>query len=138
MRLPEGAAVHLDTATYRLWTVDKWLPFKEAEELLHHVRCSGAVKLDKHPKVIMWGKEMHMRRSVGFFSNAPGITGYRYSGQETETRPLTPPLAALLDATNAALGTAFNGLLINPFVDFTPKCGGKISPPAFSYRVQWD
>lgn len=119
--LPARAVVHVVSPRYRLWTVDRWLAPAAAEELFTHVRRE--VPLDHHPTVVLYGKELRMRRSVGFFCDTPGVTGYKYSGQESVARPLTEPLRQVLAATNAALGTAFNGLLVNLYADGTETIG---------------
>lgn len=124
--LPPKSKVHIDTGRSRLWTVDRWLPFDEAEALLNHAR---KLPLEHHPEVCLFGKTMRMRRSVGFFSDADGDAGYAYSGQVTRAQPLTDPLRDLLRKTNTELHTAFNGLLINSYADGTETIGAHSDSP---------
>ncbi len=112
--------MHVQTATSRLWTLDSWLAREEADRLFHHVQSE--VPLDKHPSFFVHGKELHMRRSLGFFSDAL-VHGYKFSGQETLTRPLTPLLRDLLEKVNETLGTAFNAMLINLYADGSETIG---------------
>jgi alkylated DNA repair dioxygenase AlkB len=122
--LPPKATVHIDTGRSRLWTVDRWLPFAEAEALFKH---TSALPLDRHPEVRLYGKTMHMRRSVGFFSDVGA--GYAYSGQVTKAKPLTEVLRNLLAKVNEQLGTTFNGLLINLYADGTETIGAHSDSP---------
>ena len=77
------------------------------------VRACETLKdiLDRYPKIILYGKEVHQRRSVGFFSDVS--KGYRYSRSIAKAKPMTPELRALLDFVNDFLGATFNGILIN-------------------------
>ena len=68
------------------------------------VRACETLKdiLDRYPKIILYGKEVHQRRSVGFFSDVS--KGYRYSRSIAKAKPMTPELRALLDFVNDFLG----------------------------------
>lgn len=105
-----GAVVHIACESCSLWTVNKWLPFDETEVLLAHLRT---LPMLRHPETRM-GK---LRRSITFLCDTPGVSGYRFSGQETAASPLTPPLRAFLERVNRDLGMDFNGLLINLYAD---------------------
>lgn len=83
-------------------------------------RCSE-LELVKHPKIMLYGKEATMRRSVGFFSNES--VGYKYSGQMAEAIPFPKFLAKLLKKVNEAFDTDFNGILINRYEDGTETIG---------------
>ena len=83
---------------------------KEGRELLHACEDVKAL-LDRYPKIMMYGKEVCQRRSVGFFSDFSG--GYRYSRSIAKAKPMTPELQALLDFVNQLLSSNFNGILVN-------------------------
>lgn len=72
-----------------------------------------------HPKIIVYGKECYQHRSVAHFSNDASVSGYKYSGQVAESKPLTPNLTILLSKVNEILEEEFNGILINKYADGT-------------------
>lgn len=73
------------------------------------------LELVKNPKIVVYGKEATMHRSVGFFSNTS--RGYRYSGQIADSKPLPDFLVKLLERVNRKCGTDFNGILVNRYED---------------------
>ena len=72
-------------------------------------------KLIVRPKIIIYGKEAHQNRNIGFFSNTS--IGYFYSGQLAESIPLTSNLKLLLDDINSMFKSNFNGILVNKYID---------------------
>jgi alkylated DNA repair dioxygenase AlkB len=72
-------------------------------------------KLIVRPKIIIYGKEAHQNRNIGFFSNTS--IGYFYSGQLAKSIPLTPNLILLLDNINSMFKSNFNGILVNKYID---------------------
>lgn len=123
--LPPGAVVHVATARSRLWTCNKFLRGEEAEALFVHAK---GLPLVRHPVVRLWGKELRMRRSVAFFAD-DGVDGYRFSNQTMAAQPLTDPLRRVLRGVNDALGTRFNGLLVNLYADGTESIGPHSDSP---------
>ena len=72
-------------------------------------------KLIHNPKIIVYGRECHQRRSVGFFSETS--IGYFYSGQLAKSVPLPPSTKKLLESINSLFGAEFNGILVNKYMD---------------------
>jgi len=75
-------------------------------------------KLEIKPTIVVFGKEVHQRRDVGFFSDSS--VGYKYSNKLMKSKPLTPNLKKILEYVNTALSTHemkvnFNGILINRY-----------------------
>jgi alkylated DNA repair dioxygenase AlkB len=83
---------------------------QEGQELL---RACEQVKnsLEHYPMIMLYGKQVHQRRWVGFFSDES--EGYRYSRTIAKSQPLTPELRNLLDFVNGLLAAEFNGILVN-------------------------
>jgi alkylated DNA repair dioxygenase AlkB len=81
------------------------------------LRCINEIqgKLLERPKIIVYGKECHQNRNIGFFSDTS--IGYRYSGQIAHSQPLTPALKELLDYVNKIYGAGFNGILLNQYMN---------------------
>jgi hypothetical protein len=71
--------------------------------------------LDHYPAIKLYGKQLHQRRSVGFFSNIS--SGYSYSTTISHAKPLPKPFEVLLDIVNDLYGTGFNGILVNHYKD---------------------
>lgn len=74
-----------------------------------------ALPLVTRPVVMVYGKECHQQRNVGFFSDTS--SGYRYSGQIARSQPMTPMLNRVTQLVNETLGTDFNGVLVNHYPD---------------------
>jgi alkylated DNA repair dioxygenase AlkB len=68
-------------------------------------------KLTVHPKIKIFGKVAHQRRSVGFFSNES--VGYKYSGQIMGSTELTGELIYLMEYINSKFNSNYNGILVN-------------------------
>lgn len=71
--------------------------------------------LEVHPRLMMYGRECHMQRSVAFFSDES--IGYRYSGQIARAQPLTSELSALLSYVNERFQATYNGILVNKYAN---------------------
>ena len=97
--------VLIDTGRSKLWVVENYGPdlFSELQKL----------PLYEEPP-IRFGRQ---RRNVGFFSDES--VGYTYSGQTMPSIPLSaaPILQQLLPAVNQSLGTNFNGILVNRYIN---------------------
>lgn len=83
--------------------------------------------LDVRPMVKVFGKDCHQNRNVKFFTNEI-IQGYAFSGQVSESNPMTRELELLLNWVNTTLvkmgidmnisaptTPKFNGILINQY-----------------------
>lgn len=107
--------VLINTGKSLLWVVPGFSPniFDELNNLL----------FEHEPQIIVFGKPANQHRDIGFFSDES--IGYRYSGQIIKSQPLStaPILQKLLPLTNQALGTNFNGILVNRYVDGTKSIG---------------
>jgi alkylated DNA repair dioxygenase AlkB len=68
-------------------------------------------KLLKHPEITVYGKTVHQRRSIGFFSDTS--IGYYYSGKLCKSQKLTESLTNLIEHTNNIFKSNFNGILVN-------------------------
>lgn len=101
--------VLIDTGRSKLWIVNNYTPDLFAE--------LSALTLQEEPPIIIMGRECHQRRNVAFFSDES--TGYRYSGQIMKSTPLSeaPVLQRLLPLVNTSLGTTFNGILVNSYIN---------------------
>lgn len=68
------------------------------------------------------------RRGICMFG-APGVRGYRYSGQFVAAQPMDPELGRLLERVNADLGTDFNSWLLNWYRPRGPRAPGDCIGP---------
>ena len=104
--------VLINTGRSKLWKVDNYSPdfFVKLLQLLQ-------LLLTVEPEITVMGKICRQRRNVGFFSDES--TGYRYSGQTLPAFPLSsvPFLKSILQAVNLSLGTSFNGILVNSYIN---------------------
>ena len=103
----------MDLLTEKLQIID----FSEYSQLLDD--CVEEIKVNKmlieRPEITIMGKLCHQNRNVGFFSNTS--EGYRYSTQIMISKPLTENLEKLLLLVNEILGSDYNGILINEYLD---------------------
>lgn len=99
--------------------------------------------LHVRPKIIVFGKECHQNRNVGFFSD--NSIGYKYSNQLSKSIPLTNNLKLLLNNINTQLNSDFNGILVNKYIDGNDSIGahsddeknlGNVGVCAISYGVE--
>ncbi len=76
--------------------------------------------LIEKPEIRIYGKVCRQQRNVGFFA-APGVPGYKYSGQQTTVTDIAqhPILQRYLDLINDVTGGSFNGVLVNLYKDGT-------------------
>jgi alkylated DNA repair dioxygenase AlkB len=102
-------SVLIDTGRSKLWIIPGYSP--DYYHLIYNL------PLEHRPPIVVFGKPATQNRDVGFFSDVS--EGYRYSGQIMRSIPLKghPFLAGLLPEVNKALGTSFNGILVNRYND---------------------
>ena len=100
----------------RFFTISDFTPDHYAE-IKKELEDSGAIQIE--PTYRGWGKILHQRRNICFFSDES--IGYRYSNQIIKSTPLEkcPTAKHLLELVNLSLGTNFNGVLVNIYVDGT-------------------
>jgi alkylated DNA repair dioxygenase AlkB len=72
-------------------------------------------ELNVKPTFMLYDKECRMRRNIGFFSDHS--SGYNYTNQTAESKPLTENMKKLLRQVNELTNQDFNGLLFNLYVD---------------------
>lgn len=72
-------------------------------------------QLSSNLPIMIYGKEVYQRRSIGFFSN--NSIGYKYSKRLVASKNLTPLLSELLDYINNKFNSDYNGILINKYID---------------------
>ena len=96
-------------------TDKSFLKFQEFpnKELLEKCVRDVTENLNEYPPIKIFGKICHQRRCVGFFSNES--KGYKYSGQLSESKPMTSSLIAMLALVNSIFGTEYNGILVNKY-----------------------
>lgn len=66
------------------------------------------------PEIMMFGKVVHQRRNIGFFSNES--IGYKYSNKLAPSQPLNNSLSKLLKKINKKFNSKFNGILVNEYL----------------------
>ena len=81
------------------------------------VNCVSEIegKLVTEPSVKIFGKWCSQHRNVGFFSDSS--IGYYFSGQLSESKPMTPYLQQLLELVNQQFNTDFNSILVNEYLN---------------------
>ena len=84
-------------------------------ELLEKCISYVEPQLEERPEIIVYGKPCRQHRNVGFFSNES--IGYKYSKKLMASKPLSTSLSDLIVAINKMLGTQFNGILVNKYLD---------------------
>ena len=85
------------------------------KELLEKCIIDIEPQLELKPDIIIFGKKCKQQRNIGFFSDKS--KGYKYSNKMMESKPLTKSISELLDIVNNELGTQFNGILVNKYMD---------------------
>jgi alkylated DNA repair dioxygenase AlkB len=85
------------------------------EELLEECISDIKPQLEERPGIMIFGKECHQKRNVGFFSDKS--VGYKYSRKMMESKPLSKAMSELLDIVNEDMGADFNGILVNEYMD---------------------
>ena len=113
--LPESnMSISIPLAPNAVLTVhDGFLSPLEADALLRHTMD---LPLMSNPTFALYGKPATMHRDIGFFTDAPGVEGYRYSGQIARSIPLTPALQEILERVNAIdPASCVNAILINRY-----------------------
>lgn len=71
--------------------------------------------LEERPEIIVFDKICKQQRFVGFFSDKS--IGYKYSNRLMASKPLSSNMTELLLTINEMLGTEFNGMLVNKYVN---------------------
>ena len=84
-------------------------------ELLEKCISYVEPRLEERPEIIIYGKPCKQHRNVGFFSDES--IGYKYSKKLMASKPLSTSLSDLIVAINNMLGTQFNGILVNKYLD---------------------
>ena len=84
-------------------------------ELLEKCISYVEPQLEERPEIIVYGKPCRQHRNVGFFSDES--IGYKYSKKLMASKPLSTSLSDLIVAINKMLGTQFNGILVNKYLD---------------------
>jgi alkylated DNA repair dioxygenase AlkB len=85
------------------------------KELLEQCISYVEPQLEERPEIIIYGKICTQHRNVGFFSDYS--IGYKYSKKLMESKPLSKSMTDLLVTINKMLGTQFNGILVNKYID---------------------
>ena len=84
-------------------------------ELLEKCISYVEPRLEERPEIIIYGKPCKQHRNVGFFSDES--IGYKYSKKLMASKPLSTSLSELIVIINKMLGTQFNGILVNKYID---------------------
>ena len=85
------------------------------KELLEQCVLYVEPQLEERPEIIIYGKPCKQHRNVGFFSDES--IGYKYSKKLMKSKPLSKDVVDLLVTINKMLGTQFNGILVNKYID---------------------
>ena len=86
--------------------------------LITRAAASVQSQLDERPPLpSMYGRERRMNRNHGFFCEREASYGYFFSKQVALAKDLTPALSELLSVTNKLLGTDYNGILVNEYMN---------------------
>jgi alkylated DNA repair dioxygenase AlkB len=106
---PRQPRVLIDNGKSKMWVVENYCPdiFAQLQQLPLYIE----------PPIEVFNKIGKQNRNVGFFSDES--KGYKYSGQFMPSQPLSnaPILQQLLPQVNKSLGTTFNGVLVNSYVN---------------------
>lgn len=90
--------------------------------------------LETEPPITIMGRECRQRRDISLFSDES--RGYRYSSTFVASQPISdhPFLAQTLDRVNVELGTEFNSVLVNRYVDGSKSIGAHSDDERFLDR----
>jgi alkylated DNA repair dioxygenase AlkB len=83
---------------------------RAAEATLMHAALVRELEWESR-EIVLFGKRIPQPRLIAW----AGGFGYRYSGQTLEPREPSPTLAELTATVNAAVGAAFNHVLVNRY-----------------------
>jgi alkylated DNA repair dioxygenase AlkB len=106
--------IHIRTPTSWLATWDNYVSSEKQGELIPKLM---SLPLTHRPPLMLYGKEVHANRDIGFFST--DSAGYQYTGQISQSQGLTSELQYILDTVNrdfkiiSGQDIAFNGILVN-------------------------
>ena len=87
----------------------------ENRDLLERCIHDSQPQLETRPEIIVYGKKCKQHRNVGFFSDES--SGYRYSNRIMKSIQLSAAMTEILDTVNRMLGSDFNGILVNQYID---------------------
>ena len=101
-----------------LWIVEDYVnnykkTYKKVQSLL----------LEHEPPIVVFGKQCRQPRNVGFFSDES--KGYNYSGQLMASQKFSKGRVCktLMTKINDDLGTKFNGVLVNEYINGSKTVG---------------
>lgn len=105
----ENRELLINTGKSKLWVVNNF-----TEDYFDQLIT---LPLNVEPPIKIRGIDLKQRRNVAFFSDSSA--GYNYSTQVMNATPLSdyPLLVNLTNKVNNLLGTNFNGVLVNCYVD---------------------
>jgi len=109
----------MDTKKILIKTDHSFLELRNSDDNLikiinHSVNDIRDKLLDKQP-ILMFGKIVYQKRSIGFFSNVS--IGYKYSKKLVKSQKLTDNLKLLLEEINKLYKTDYNGILVNRYAN---------------------
>lgn len=82
--------------------------------IIEKVADEAQPQLIRHPKLgKLYGKDMRMQRSVGFFANPKETVGYKFSRQVMKSIPPSEAMVALMAMISELIGSKINGILVN-------------------------
>ena len=87
----------------------------ENRDLLEQCIADIQPHLEERPEIVVYGKKCKQHRNVGFFSDKS--IGYRYSNKMMKSNQLSSAMTELLDTINSMIGSDFNGILVNQYID---------------------
>ena len=89
--------------------------FRQHKAVIDAVVADAKCELTVKPPIFFLGEERRQQRNVGFFSNES--SGYAYSGQKIDAKPLSDSMHKILRILSDEYGIEFNGLLVNQYCD---------------------
>lgn len=78
-------------------------------------QCIADMELEEKPELMIFGKACKQQRNVGFFSDES--IGYEYSRKLMPSKPLSSAMVQVLALMNEIMGTEYNGILVNQYMD---------------------
>ena len=89
--------------------------FSKHRAVIDAVVVDAKPALTVKPPIFFMGEERRQQRNVGFFSDES--SGYAYSGQCIDAKPLSNSMREILRVLSDEYGIEFNGLLVNRYAD---------------------
>ncbi len=101
--------VLIDNGRSQLWAIENY-----TQDLYPYLQ---QLTLLEEPPIMVRGRQCHQRRNIGFYSDES--IGYEYSNQMIPSQSLSgaPIMKWLLTEVNKSLGTKFNGILVNQYIN---------------------